>query len=115
MNLKSFLILLLPLVFILGSCSKGLYSWHDYEIATYAYTKKSQEKDVENLLESYQKIIEKQKGSREVPPPGICADYGFLLLQNNKTEEGEKLLKREMKLYPESKVFVSRILKMVEK
>ncbi len=101
---------------ILASCTieKPLYSWYKYEKATYSYIKKTEETDVEKLLEVYQDIIDKQKGSRKVPPPGICADYGFLLLQNNKQEEGLALLKKEVEYYPESKIFVDRIVKMLE-
>ena len=60
-------------------------------------------------------IIDKQKGKRGAVPPGIYADYGFILLQANRTEEGKAMLLKEISLYPESKVFIERILKMTEK
>jgi len=75
-------------------------------------TLKKDEESIKNLLNSYQQIIEKQEGTRKTVPPGIYADYGFILLQTGKTEEGKAMLKKEVSLYPESEVFINRILKM---
>ncbi len=99
-----------------ASCTvqKPLYSWYNYNTTSYNYLKNADDASTQQLLESYQKIIEKQKGSRGVVPPGIYADYGFLLLKVNKTTEGKSMLAKEMELYPESKVFIERILKMLE-
>ena len=66
------------------------------------------------FIKNYQKIIEKQKGTRQSVPPGIYADYGFILLQMNKTEEGKTMLQKEIESYPESKIFIDRILNMLE-
>lgn len=103
-------------VLLLASCTtqKPLYSWGKYEITSYNYLKNSDEKSTQKLIETYQQIIEKQKGTRNAIPPGVCADYGFLLLQEGKTNEGKELLMKEIALYPESKVFINRILKIIE-
>ena len=61
------------------------------------------------------KMIEKQKGLRKTVPPGLNAEYGFLLCKLGKKEEGIKYLKAEMALYPESATYVSRIIKQLEK
>jgi hypothetical protein len=91
-----------------------LYSWYNYNATSYAYLKNADEASTQQLLETYQKIIEKQKGERASVPPGVHADYGFLLLKLNKTTEGKSMLAKEMEIYPESKVFIERILKMLE-
>ncbi|MCX6258451.1 MAG: DUF4810 domain-containing protein [Bacteroidia bacterium] len=111
------IIFILSVILLLASCTsqKPLYYWGDYEIKSYNYLKNSDEKSTQELIDSYQKIIEKQGGSREVVPPGVYADYGFLLLQANKTVEGKAMLQKEISLYPESKVFIDRILKKLEK
>ena len=46
--------------------------------------------------------------------PGVYADYGFFLLQKGKMKEAKENLNKEIVLYPESKVFIDRILKMIE-
>jgi hypothetical protein len=102
---------------ILSSCASQvpLYSWANYENVSYNYLKNSDEKSTQALIESFKKIIEKQTGERNVTPPGVYADYGFVLLQSGKTNEGKALLLKEVELYPESKIFIDRILKMLER
>ena len=101
---------------LLSACTvnKPLYTWADYEKASYKYLKNADEKATEVLIENYQEVIDKQKGSRGVVPPGVYADYGFVLLQADRADEGKQMLKREIALYPESEIFISRILKMLE-
>jgi len=107
----------LTAVSLMGSCTvqKPLYTWDNYEVTSYNYVKNSDEKSTQALIETYQTIIERQKGSRGVVPPGVYADYGFVLLQKDKTEEGRAMLLKEVNLYPESKTFIDRILKIIEK
>ena len=87
---------------------KPLYSWYNYEDITYQYSKKSTEELQVKVLEQYQKMIDKQKGARGVVPPGLYAEYG-------KKEEGLSFLKEEIKAYPESETYISRIIKQLEK
>jgi len=107
----------LLLLAALGSCAPQvlpLYTWGSYEQDSYNYLHKANEESIQNLLLAYQEVIENQEGSRETTPPGICADYGFLLLQLDRVAEGKAMLEKEIELYPESKVFVDRILKLIE-
>lgn len=108
--------ILLGFSIIILSCSapKTLYNWDKYDSVSYSYLKKVDEKSTENLIKTYQKIIKKQNGTRGVIPPGLYADYGFVLIQNNRMEEGKLMLQKEIELYPESKVFIDRIFKMLE-
>ena len=104
-------------ILLLTSCTTttSLYSWGNYEDASYNYYKKQTPEAAEALLKSYQNIINKQKGSRKVVPPGIYAEYGFMLIQTGKRDEGIINLKKEIELYPESKVFIERIINQAEK
>ncbi len=101
---------------LLSACTvnKPLYTWADYEKASYMYLKNADEKATQELIENYQEVIEKQKGTRGVVPPGIYADYGFVLLQADRADDGKQMLQKEIALYPESEVFITRILKMIE-
>ena len=110
------IIIISTIALLLASCTtqKTLYSWGKYEITSYNYLKNSDEKATQELIKTYQQIIEKQKGTRKVVPPGIYADYGFILLQANKTKEAKTMFLKEIDLYPESKIFITRILKLIE-
>lgn len=114
--MKKLFILLIPVI-LLASCTstKPLYSWSKYDISSYNYLKNNDEKSSQELIKNYEAIIAKQKESRRVVPPGIYADYGFILLQTGKTEEGNAMLEKEIALYPESKIFIDRIIKMQKK
>lgn len=100
---------------LLASCVAGpkpLYNWDRYENVSYSYLKTKNDKTTKALLEDYKKMMAKPNGSRKVVPPGVNADYGFMLIQLGKTEEGRTFLEKEIKLYPESKIFIDRILLM---
>ena len=111
------LILLGAVIGLLSSCSstKSLYSWYDYEDATYNYNKKRTDELKVKMMDQYLKLIQKQKGSRKVVPPGLYAEYGYALYMGGKKEEGLNYLKQEIKLYPESESYISRIIKQLEK
>lgn len=103
-----------PLIVISCTTQKPLYNWGKYQETSYQYMKSNSEQDLEKLLAGYQYLIDNQKRGRQVVPPGIYADYGFLLVKQGKVAEGLKLMKMEIALYPESAVFVERIIKRIE-
>lgn len=110
------LIWLIFIVVLVGACApKTLYTWDAYDHSTYSYVKNTDEKSLDTMMKVYEMIIKNPRGTRLVPPPGVCADYGYLLLKMSKNIEGKAMLEKEIKLYPESKVFVDKILKMIEK
>lgn len=67
------------------------------------------------MIATYVKIGEKQNGLRGKVPPGFNAEYGYQLYKEGKKEEGLKYLNKEIEDYPESKVYISRIIKQIEK
>ena len=109
--------LFLPLFF--ASCAtnyKTLYNWDAYSSQTYKYIKGGEEEDTEKLFEVYQKVIDGQEGTiRETIPPGVCADYGYLLIKAGKIQEGKELLLKEKELYPESARFVDSVIRKIER
>lgn len=110
------IIFFLLITSLLVSCSanKKLYTWNKYEDSCYKYVKNNNDSATKDLIEAYKKIINNQKGARGIVPPGIYADYGFLLIQTNRIEEGKLMLKKEIELYPESKIFINKIYTMLE-
>ena len=105
------------IIALFASCSstKTLYSWYNYEDATYQYNKKRTDETKVKMMEQYLKLIQKQKGTRKVVPPGLYAEYGYVLYMCGIKEEGLDFLKQEIKLYPESETYISRIIKQLEK
>lgn len=104
-------------VLALASCQtqQPLYSWYDSEHAAYVYTKRTTDETLAKAMAQYEKVINKQVGLRKTVPPGVNAEYGFLLYKAGKREEGLALLEAEKKAYPESEIFISRIINQLKK
>jgi len=109
--------MLFTVALTLSSCSsnQALYSWYKYDDTTHAFAKKQNEKTENALIENFDKIINKQKGTRKVVPPGIYAERGYYFLKSGRTSEALEYFNKEKQLYPESTVFMDRIIKRIEK
>jgi len=95
--------------------TSNLYSWYNYEDATYQYSKKQTDELQQKVLELYQKMIDKPNALRKTVPPGLYAEYGYLLIKNGRKDEGLSMLKQEIAIYPESESYISRIINQMEK
>ena len=81
--------LLLLAAALLSACgtTSDLYSWGGYRNKTsayedyaYQYYHRQTPESLCDLLACYEQMVSTPGGSRQVPPPGICAEYGYLLL-----------------------------------
>lgn len=111
------LIILAVFVIAISSCQtqSSLYSWYGSEDATYTYAKRGTEETLAKAMEQYEKVLSKQTGLRKTVPPGVNAEYGYLLCKSGKKKEGLTLLRAEIQAYPESEKFISRIISQLEK
>jgi hypothetical protein len=132
---------------LLVSCgSQRLYYWGSssmfdkgttrYENLAYRNYDQQSPESLCELICLYEDMVTNPGGTRGVVPPGICAEYGYLLLQPSTAEvfeqhatrnqrrhfsatsygtlfasRGEEMLKKEMELYPESAAFIAPLLK----
>lgn len=106
---------ILSILTLLVSCAPTkMYYWGKYDQAMYQYNKKQTEDTKLNLLSVYEDIIKKKdKGTRNEVPPGVYADYGYLLIQEGQIDKGKEMLEKEISLYPESKKIVEYILNKI--
>ena len=107
----------------------------EYEHLAYKNYDKQTPESVCKLICMYEEIVTYPGGSRKVPPPGICAEYGYMLLipenasifaehatsMQKRTfsssdyasffpEKGRQLLQKEVELYPESAKFIAPLI-----
>ena len=142
-------ILFIATIAFLTSCApQRMYYWGSkpssdkgtsrYEELAYQNYDKQSPESVCELICLYEDMVSHPGGTRKVVPPGICAEYGFLLLQESTAEtfekhasrkqkkifssteysalfpeKGEEMLKKEMELYPESVKFLTPIIKQL--
>lgn len=131
-------------VLLLSSCGvTTLYYWGGgeggtttYENLSYNDYKRQSPDAVCKLICVYEDMVSHPGGTRQVPPPGICAEYGYLLLQSataqtfaeNATrsqkrvfddtddyaalfsERGKEMLQKEIEYYPESRQFIEPLI-----
>ena len=141
------LIVLLGLALALSSCEvkSNLYNWGnksssnnatEYESSVYNYYHSQSPESLCALLCEYEYMVTHPGGERGVVPPGICAEYGYLLLSPDTPqifsehatkrqkesfssgdysatfrEKGMLMLQKEIELYPESAVFIQPLIK----
>lgn len=141
--MKNILILIVTAI-ILSSCGvTTLYYWGGdkhgtttYENLAYKDYKTQTPETICQLICAYEDIVSNPGGLRCVPPPGICAEYGYLLLQPSTAqifsekatarqrksfrgtdysvlffERGKEMLQKELEYYPESTSFIEPLIK----
>lgn len=125
---------------LFSSCvSERLYYWgsvasgdvYEYDEAAYAYYDKQSPQAICDLIMVYEDMVNNPGGSRQVPPPGVCAEYGYLLLtpdidqifastatprqikmmsRTDFYQYGLELMQKEIELYPESAQFIKPLV-----
>ena len=129
---------------VLTSCgmTTSLYYWGGvqngataYENLAYLNYDKQTPESICKLICTYEDLVSNPGGTRMMPPPGICAEYGYMLLiPENATifaehatamqrrtfasvnyasffpERGKEMLQKEIELYPESAKFIAPLI-----
>lgn len=137
------LLILIVVVFALSSCGvTTLYYWGGeqngtttYENLAYQDYKTQTPEAICKLICTYEDIVRNPIGTRLVPPPGVCAEYGYLLLQPSTAqiffekatwsqkrvfrrddydvffvERGKEMMQMELEYYPESSKFIKPLI-----
>ncbi len=85
------------------------YNWDDYSSSLYSFKKDPTDEKLQAHKQVLIRIIlESEEKSLKVPP-GVCAEYGYILTREGKTAEGIRYLDLEAQTFPESKAFVERV------
>lgn len=115
--MKRILLLFIFLGFVTGcTTQKPLYYWGNYSSSLYKYKKAPTEENLKAHKAVLQKIIDESNNMSLRVPPGVCCEYGYLLLIEGKQEEAMRYFELEEKTYPESKPFLDRFrAKWIEK
>jgi len=98
-----------------GSAPPTLYQWGDYQGQIYnMYSdpgKSPPEEQIAKLEEDYQKV----RSSNNQVPPGFHAHLGYLYFKIGKADQALQELETEKALFPESTVYINRLLQQVRK
>ena len=139
---KLFILAIMSLCMTSCGVTASLYYWGGtrngfttYDHLAYKHTDKQTPEFICKLICMYEDMIKHPGGTRMAIPPGICAEYGYLLLNPENAEifakhatasqrrtfkstdysvsfpeMGKKLLLMEIELYPESAKFLEPLI-----
>lgn len=91
----------------LGCGPSTKYYWGNYENSLYHYYKNPSE--VEEMAEALAKIVENGEQEGRVPP-GLYAEYGYLLFVTGNTGEAVTYFEKEKNIWPESSVLMDKMI-----
>lgn len=93
---------------LMAGCAPVQYQWGHYESGLYTYYKSpaSESDFIEALGEDLA-----DAEAKNLVPPGLFAEYGFLLLKQGKHDEARQYFLKEQAKWPESGAFMEVLLK----
>lgn len=115
MKINKYLVVLFCVIMVGCGSTKDAFYWGNYSSTLYQYKKNPDEKTLENHKKEIVKIIEYAAKKNKNVPPGVFAEYGYILIKEGKQKEGLEYLEKEIQLYPESKVLISKIKTEIER
>ena len=107
--MKTFcLVVSFVLLLVLNACSTTQYKWDEYDEHLYEYYKDplSREKFATQLLA----VIKSSEKAGKVPP-GIYAEYGYILLESKNPAEACVYFKKEAAAWPEAEFFMQKMIR----
>jgi hypothetical protein len=94
---------------------QSLYQWGDYENQVYALYNDPGQSPVEAQIERLEADYQKARSTNKTVPPGFHAHLGYLYFQAGKGDQAVQSFQTEKSLFPESAVYMDRILAKAKK
>ena len=92
-----------------------MYHWGEYEDSLYQRQTDSSEQGQAEAFKKLEVTIMEAEAKNYRMPPGVYADYGYLLYKQGKPDEAIAYFRKEAQLYKESKYLMDSIISRVEK
>jgi len=101
--------LLLPLC---GCAAQTQYAWNKYDTKLYSHYKDPSQK--EEFAQALKETVEEAESSNRVPP-GIYAEYGFLMYEQGNSLQAIQYYQKEADKWPESRAFMTKMINTAQK
>lgn len=99
--------------FLMSGCAgqKPMYEYGNYSESYYQLKQNGDAETTTAWKTSLEESIEKSNAQAIRVPPGINANLGYLYLKVNDTDKAVSFFNAEKSLYPESTVFMDKLIK----
>ncbi len=99
-----------PLLLLCGcATTHQRYDWGNYESSLYVYYKNPA--SAARFVQSLQDLLATANKTGRPVPPGIYAEYGYLLMQEGKSQDAITAFRQEEDNWPQSKFFMDQMMK----
>ncbi len=114
-NTNYLFLALLGTTIMTGCASKaGLYQWGSYEEQVYAMYSDTGKVPIEEQVINLEKDYQVARSTNQPVPPGYHAHLGYLYFQLGKTDQALQSFVTEKTLFPESTVYMNRLIKRIK-
>lgn len=97
---------------LLGGCqtARPLYHWGNYEKVMYLSYAKPEKATLEVQREKLEEDVQQAAGRNAAVHPGLHAQLGYVYFQLGRVDDALKEFNTEKALFPESAVFMDRMI-----
>jgi hypothetical protein len=99
----------------LTACAPSIYHWGEYEDSLYKLQKDASEQGQAEAFKMLEATIQEAEAKNYRVPPGVYADYGYLLFKQGKHDQAITYFRKEAVTYKESKYLMDSIISRIEK
>jgi hypothetical protein len=99
------------ILLLTGCAPPELFHWGEYEDSLY---ERYVESDVGQTEAHLQECINEAQKNNQRVPPGLYADYGFMLYKRGDKSGAINFFDKEKKLYPESSLLMTKLIDRVK-
>lgn len=90
---------------------KPMYDYASYSESFYGMKKDAGTETSEEWKTALEEIITKSNAETLRVPPGVYANLGYIYLKANNNEKAIAYFEEEKKIYPESEIFMTNLIK----
>ena len=92
---------------LIGCGAHGRYNWSSYDTKMYRHYKNPAEK--EEFVQALKEILDEAEPEGKVPP-GIYAEYGFVMYEQGNNQQAILYYQKEANKWPESRAFMNKLI-----
>ena len=104
-----YLCIMLLLFSLIGCGAQTRYNWSNYDKKMYNHYKNPSER--EQFVQALKEILDSAEPEGKVPP-GIYAEYGFVLYEDGNNQQAVLYFQKEADKWPESRAFMTKLIAM---